>query len=1094
MKEQTPNSQVYYIQGFPSEEKSRNPKNIPHSLVYKPVHQKVRSVPAIYPEDARVIRRFPEDPLLSLPPIPTHPPDFIPTKHLTQERLDILKINGEGFLWPEEEKLFKAIFKNNEKVLAFENSERGTLSREYFSDYIIPTIEHVPWAEKVIPIPPGLVEGAIKTLKEKIAAGVYEPSQASYRSPMFFVKKKDGSPRQVIDLRPLNAVTIKDAGLPPVIDSFVEPFAGASVYSSFDLLWGYDARILHPKSRDLTSFQTPLGLLRYCALPMGYTNAVPEFQNCIVFILQDEIPHNCTVMIDDIGIKGPPSRYIKDGEFETIPENPKIRRFIWEHAEVVNRVLHRLKHAGATISPKKSQVARPSIVLAGQKLTYEGRLPDTSRVSKILKWPSCKTVTQVRGFLGLCGTLRIWIKGYSELARPLTELVRKDAEFIWDSRRQQAMDKLKEQVANSPALVAIDYSSDLPVILAVDTSNIAIGFVLYQMDEQNRRRPVRFGSLPINERESRYSQAKLELYGLFRALRQTRFHTAGVKNLIVEVDASYIKQMINHPDLQPNATLNRWIASILLFHFTLVHVPAERHKAADALSRRERADADSDGEYDSSDEEDWVTRNFHLSKRTHYFVEPHSKTLREGWATVNTIQKPRISEELIFQIFDYLSNLKLPTFSRPSEQASFLNKAQYYYLEDGKMWKRTPTRPVQVILDKDQRQFILKQAHDLLGHRGVYSTAKTVSTRFWWPTFMEDIKEYIRTCHQCQIRSTFKFHIPPTISIPTTVFSKVYLDIMLMPKAQGYRYIVAARDDLSGAAEGRKLKKASARTVSQFIFEELICRYGNIVQIVTDNGPEVKGATEELNRRYGISQIHISPYNSQANGVVERGHYTIREAIVKTCEGDINKWPDFVHHAFFADRITVRRATGYSPYYLLYGTDPILPLDLFEATFLVSGFKKDMTTSDLLSLRIRQIAKQEKDVLQAARSLEKSRLRNAQQFVQRFANRMQTKSFPEGSLVLIRNSRVEQELDRKTKPRYLGPYQVVRRTAGGSYVLKELDGSFVRRAVAAFRVIPYYARKTILSSLQPSKYLHEDDDSLQSQSDEEDDEHVQSQD
>src|SRR5882724_9389861 len=107
-------------------------------------------------------------------------------------------------------------------------------------------------------------------------------------------------------------------------------------------------------------------------------------------------------------------------------------------------------------------------------------------------------------------------------------------------------------------------------------------------------------------------------------------------------------------------------------------------------------------------------------------------------------------------------------------------------------------------------------------------------------------------------------------------------------QAQGYRYIIAARDDLSGAAEGRKLKRATARTVSQFIFEELICRYGAISEIITDNGPEVKGATEELLRRHGIPQIHISPYNSQANGVVERGHFTIREGLVKACEGKIN--------------------------------------------------------------------------------------------------------------------------------------------------------------------------------------------------------------
>ena len=111
---------------------------------YKPVDQRIHPVPATFPEEARVTRQFPEDPLLSLPSLSTHPPEFIPTKKLTHERLDILKINSDGFLSPEEEKLFIMVFTNNEKVLAYNKTERGTLRRDYFSDYIIAVIEHIP--------------------------------------------------------------------------------------------------------------------------------------------------------------------------------------------------------------------------------------------------------------------------------------------------------------------------------------------------------------------------------------------------------------------------------------------------------------------------------------------------------------------------------------------------------------------------------------------------------------------------------------------------------------------------------------------------------------------------------------------------------------------------------------------------------------------------------------------------------------------------------------------------------------------------------------------------------------------------------------
>ncbi|KAI0370316.1 hypothetical protein BV20DRAFT_905325, partial [Pilatotrama ljubarskyi] len=124
------------------------------SGAYKPVARRVKPVPGVFPEDARVSRQFPEDPLDSLPPLTCHPPEFVPSMKLTQERMDGLKINSDGFLWPEEEKLFQHIFSLNEKVLAFEESDRGTFREAYFSPYIIPTIPHVPWEDKNILIPP----------------------------------------------------------------------------------------------------------------------------------------------------------------------------------------------------------------------------------------------------------------------------------------------------------------------------------------------------------------------------------------------------------------------------------------------------------------------------------------------------------------------------------------------------------------------------------------------------------------------------------------------------------------------------------------------------------------------------------------------------------------------------------------------------------------------------------------------------------------------------------------------------------------------------------------------------------------------------
>ena len=148
---------------------------------YKRVAQKVHPVSGTFPEEARVRRSFPHNPLDSLPVLTPYPPEFVPTERLTNERMKELNVNKDEFLWPEEEKLFQHILKLNEATLPYEEKDRGTLRTEYFSDYIMPTVPHTPWEYKNIPIPPGIREKVIEMLKSKMDAGVYEQSQSSYR-------------------------------------------------------------------------------------------------------------------------------------------------------------------------------------------------------------------------------------------------------------------------------------------------------------------------------------------------------------------------------------------------------------------------------------------------------------------------------------------------------------------------------------------------------------------------------------------------------------------------------------------------------------------------------------------------------------------------------------------------------------------------------------------------------------------------------------------------------------------------------------------------------------------------------------------------
>jgi len=217
------------------------------------------------------------------------------------------------------------------------DTEKGWFKDEYFTPIKIPVIEHIPWAQKNLPIPPGILEKVIKLFREKIATGVYEPSDLSYWSHWFCVYKKSGELRIVHNLQPLNAITIRNSGVPPIPDQVIESMAGCSCYTMLDLFSSYDHRTLDPASCDLTTVQSPVGAIRLMTVPQGWTGAIPIFHANVVFILEPEIPDPTQPFMDDSSIKGPPTYYkIKDGGYKTTPANPQIRQFIWEHLNNVH--------------------------------------------------------------------------------------------------------------------------------------------------------------------------------------------------------------------------------------------------------------------------------------------------------------------------------------------------------------------------------------------------------------------------------------------------------------------------------------------------------------------------------------------------------------------------------------------------------------------------------------------------------------------------------------------------------------------------------------------------------------------------------------
>ena len=170
----------------------------------------------------------------------------------------------------------------------------------------------------------------------------------------------------------------------------------------------------------------------------------------------------------------------------------------------------------------------------------------------------------------------------------------------------------------------------------------------------------------------------------------------------------------------------------------------------------------------------------------------------------------------------------LETRARPADLSdtefhSFVNSATKFFLFHGSLWRREPHGRHQLVVPEHRHFGLIKEAHDDLGHKGVFTVRTQLLLRFWWPMLVKNVKWFVRTCHKCQIRQSRRLHIPPTVPVIGGLFRKVHLDMMVMPRSAGYQYIVQARCALTTYPEWRMLHSKNASALASFIFEDILC-------------------------------------------------------------------------------------------------------------------------------------------------------------------------------------------------------------------------------------------------------------------------------
>ncbi|KAH9085757.1 hypothetical protein Ae201684P_005459 [Aphanomyces euteiches] len=401
-------------------------------------------------------------------------------------------------------------------------------------------------------------------LNQYLDLGLIRPSKSPWSSPVLMIRKPDGSIRFCIDYRKLNSVTVKDSYPMPRIDDLLDVLGRAKLFSTMDIASGYWNVPMAKDSIEKTAFTCKYGLYEWLVMPFGLCNTVPCFEKLMEHILIDYKWRTCLVYLDDCIV------YSED---------------FGSHLIRLSQVLTKFREAGFKLKMSKCKWGRSSVPFLGHIVTPAGILPNPEKIKSVLRVKALKDASQVRAFLGLAGYFRRFVRDFSKIAAPLTNLLTAE-QFIWSTACDEALESLKRSLVSPPILAHPDF--DLPFSIWVDASHIAVGSVLMQK-QQNKNRVIAYASQSLTKAQQKWISkemgiSEIECWGIVLATRKFRPYIDR-RHFDIYTDHEALTWLFNTGSRSGNHKLARWAMEIQGLDYTVIHRPGELNGAADGLSR-----------------------------------------------------------------------------------------------------------------------------------------------------------------------------------------------------------------------------------------------------------------------------------------------------------------------------------------------------------------------------------------------------------------------------------------------------------------------------------------------------------------------------
>ena len=359
----------------------------------------------------------------------------------------------------------------------------------------INTTDNHPVYTKQYRYPPIHKEEINKQIEALLDNGTISPSDSPYNSPLWIVPKKPDSLgnkrwRMVIDYRTLNEKTIGDAYPLPNITEILDQLGSTKYFSVFDLASGFHQIPMHEPDAQKTAFSTPHGHYQFNRMPFGLKNAPATFQRLMDQVLSGLQGIELFVYLDDIVLYAGSLR---------------------EHEIKFNKLAERLRKANLKLQPDKCEFLRKEVAYLGHIIGKNGVRPDPQKIHAVENFPVPHDPKSVKQFLGLAGYYRRFISDFSRIARPLTNLLKKDVEFEWTDVQEHAFVTLKTLLCSEPLLQYPDFTR--PFLITTDASKYAVGGILSQ-GPIGKDRPVAYASRLLNSAEQNYSTIEKELLAI----------------------------------------------------------------------------------------------------------------------------------------------------------------------------------------------------------------------------------------------------------------------------------------------------------------------------------------------------------------------------------------------------------------------------------------------------------------------------------------------------------------------------------------------------------------------------------------------------